>query len=178
MLRAELLQSETPHTFLENFKEHPGCLRTGNQISRTITVASWLGVARWMRSSHWKAPPQQPPSRPSPPFKAILDGRQVCQLPLRGEEGVSGLQNSHLVHMGCFQWEGKRGEIEVRFGREMETNVSEDSRLLEGHVWRCDEKQNKNTGGPFGNKTPQPEACALETCRRRAGHILGNPGEG
>lgn len=130
MLGAELLQSETPHTFLENFKENPGCLCAGNQISRTITVASWLGVARWMRSSNWKVPPQQPPSHPSPPFKAVLDGRQAGQLPLKGGEGVSGLQNSHLVHMGCFQWGGKRGEIEVRFGREMETSVSENSRLL------------------------------------------------
>lgn len=144
MLGAVLLQSETPHTFLENFKEYPGCLCAGTQISRTITVASWLGVARWMRSSNWKAPPQQPPSQSSPPFKAILDGRQACQLPLRREEGVSGLQNSHLVHTGCFQWEGKRGKIEVRFGREMETNVSEDSRLpKKGHIWRCDEKQTK-----------------------------------
>lgn len=167
MLGAELLQSETPHTFLENFKEHPGCLRTGNQISRTITVASWLGVARWMRSSHWKAPPQQPPSRPSPLFKAVLDDRQVCQLLFRGEEGVSGLQNSHLVHMGCFQWEGKSGEIEFRFGKEMETNVSEDSRLLK-----------KGTSeGVTRNKT-KTQAAHSEIKHRSLRHAHWKPVEG
>lgn len=158
MLRAELLQFETAHTFPESFKAQPGCSHAGNQISNLSQQLEAQGRCL----GHCG---RQCPTHPVPP--AAPHRQWVCQLwPVGTCPGVHA-GTRHRVHAG-----GLQGEGGARMSSGNQTACREGADEPEDGTRVCTALQMKRTA----QRKPMPVNPLEAGERQRRGVLAGGQG--